>query len=66
MADLARYAEIIDYLAIIIYTLLNIIFCQLPILFYITENHLLFLIYLNFYRFKVYVNTRFSYIVFRK
>jgi len=30
------------------------------------ENYLLLLIYLNFYRFKVYVNTRFNYIVFGK
>ncbi len=66
MTNLAGYAEIINYLVIIIYTLLNIIFYQLPILFYITENYLLLLIYFNFYRFEVYVNTRFSYIVFGK
>ncbi len=66
MINLVRHAEIIDYLIIIIYTLLNIIFYQLPILFYITENYLLFLIYLNFYKFKVYVNTRFNYIIFGK
>jgi len=30
------------------------------------ESYLLFLIYFNFYRFKVYINTRFNYIIFGK